>query len=500
MAYLLIVCLTALVISISLFYIYAKYKLSYWSRRGVKTPPTNLFFGNFKDCITLKKPPGEIIREIYNSVDPDDPYIGFYIFHKPMLLLRNHDLIKQMLITDFDVFPNRRFGSSNQRDPIGLDSILSMKQPRWRYLRSKLSSPLTGQKLKNMLPLMEECGKPMLKFIEKLQDDKFGHQKCEIKDFTSRYTNDVIASIAFGINTNSFDGKENTFWKNGLKIFRGFSRGITFIIQFFIPEWAPLVKPFIQEPANYFREVFWDSMNTREKIGYKRGDVIDSLLALKNGEQNPIYKFEGDNLVAQSGSLYIAGIDTSSTTIAFTLYDLSRNPEHQTTLYNEIQTHVLGKKLTIDLINEMSFLDCVVNESLRLHPPLPVIDRTATRDYKLPGFELIIEKNVSVYVSVNGTNQDSKYFLNPHDFTPSRIKTEQNIKFCDSLAFGIGPRACVGQRFAVVLVKVALIMILSNYIVCYDKNEKPTLKDNNEIHVFTYAADGLYLQFKKREQ
>lgn len=87
--------------------------------------------------------------------------------------------------------------------------------------------------------------------------------------------------------------------------------------------------------------------------------------------------------MAQSGSLYIAGIDTSSTTIAFALYDLSRNPEHQTTLYNEIQTHVLGKKLTVDLINEMSFLDRVINESLRLHPPLPVIDRTATRDYKV---------------------------------------------------------------------------------------------------------------------
>lgn len=81
----------------------------------------------------------------------------------------------------------------------------------------------------------------------------------------------------------------------GLKIFRGFSRGITFIIQFFIPEWAPLVKPFIQEPANYFREVFWDSMKTREKIGYKRGDVIDSLLALKNGEQNPIYSKDRSN-------------------------------------------------------------------------------------------------------------------------------------------------------------------------------------------------------------
>lgn len=66
-------------------------------------------------------------------------------------------------------------------------------------------------------------------------------------------------------------------------------RGIIFIILFFIPAWGSLVNPFIQEPANYFREAFWDSINTREKIGYKRGDVVDSLLALKNGEQNPIY-------------------------------------------------------------------------------------------------------------------------------------------------------------------------------------------------------------------
>lgn len=93
--------------------------------------------------------------------------------------------------------------------------------------------------------------------------------------------------------------------------------------------------------------------------------------------------------MAQSSSLYIAGIDTSSTTIAFALYNLSRNPEQQTTLYNEIQTHVLGKKLTIDLINKMSFLDCVVNESLRLHPPLPVIDRIATRDYKVMLYNII---------------------------------------------------------------------------------------------------------------
>ncbi|XP_072757478.1 cytochrome P450 6k1-like [Anoplolepis gracilipes] len=489
-------CTTALIISISLFYIYAKYKLSYWKRRGVKTPPTHLLFGNFKDCLTLKKPPGEVMRDIYNSADPDDPYIGFYIFHKPMLLLRDHNLIKQIMITDFDIFPNRRFGSRNERDSIGMDSILSIKQPRWRYLRSKLTPFLTGQKLKNMLPLIEECGKLMLKFIQNLQMSD--HNKCEMKDFSSRYVSDVIASIAFGINTNSFDEKKNAFWKNGMKIFQGIKRAITFIIIFFIPEWCPLTEPFIKEPAKYFREIFWDSMNTREKMGYKRGDLMDSMLTLKNGKQNPIYKFEGDNLVAQLSSFYIAGFEAVSNVIAFALYHLACHPEYQTIVYDEIQTHLTGKELTVDLINEMSFLDCVIFETLRLHPPLPIIDRTAVRDYELPGTGLILEKDSSIYVSINATNQDSKYFINPHDFNLSRLDQIEDKKFYESLAFGIGPRSCIGQRLSMLIMKVALITILLNYTLYYDTDKKMSLNGNDAIHVFTYAADGLHVQFKKR--
>ncbi|XP_071559039.1 cytochrome P450 6k1-like [Temnothorax nylanderi] len=490
----LICCTTALIISISLFYLYAKYRLSYWSRRGVKSPPTHLLFGNFKDCITLKKPPGEIMREIYNSADPDDPYIGFYIFHKPMLLLRDHDLIKQVMIKDFDVFPNRRFGSGIERDSVGLDSILSMKQPRYKYVKNKLTPVLTGQKLRNMIPLMMECGKFMLSFIEKLPTDEAERSTWEVKDISGRYSTDVLASLAFGISINSFDEKETAFLKNGMNIFRGLMRGIAFIILFFIPEWDFLIAPFIKTPANYFRKVFWQSMNTREQLAFTRGDMIDSMLALKNGEQNPIYKFEGDNLLAHPSSFYIAGFEASATALAFVLYDLARHPEHQDTLYNEIQTHLSGKDLTMDLINELSFLDCVIAESLRLHPPLPVTDRITTRDYELPRTGLTIEKDIPVYVSVNATNQDPKYFSNPQNFIPLRTETE-NKKFYESLAFGIGPRSCIGLRLALLILKVALITILSNYTMSYETNEK---HDNNAIHVFTYAADGLYVQFKKR--
>ncbi|KAL6259233.1 hypothetical protein P5V15_009152 [Pogonomyrmex californicus] len=490
-----LICTTALIIFLSLFYVYAKYRLSYWSRRGVKNPPTHLLFGNFKDCFIFKKPPSEILREIYNSANPDDPYIGFYIFHKPILLLRDHDVIKQIMNKDFDVFPNRRFGSGLERDSVNLDSILSIKQPRWKYLRNKLTPILTGQKLKNMLSLMVECGKPMIDFIEKSPMNETGQNKCEVKDISSRYSTDVIASLAFGIAINSFDEKETDFWNNGMKIFRGFKRSIVFIILFFIPEWDFLVGPFIREPANYFRQIFWDSMNTRERLAFKRGDMIDYMLALKNGEQDPIYTFEGDRLLAHPSSFYIAGLEATATAIAFVLHDLACYPEHQATLYNEIQTYLSGKELTMDLINEMPFLDSVVVESLRLHPPLPVTDRIALRDYKLPNTGLIIEKDTPVYISVNASNQDPKYFSHPQNFDPLRIKTEDK-KFYESLAFGIGPRSCIGQRFALIIIKVALIMIISNYIMSYET--KTTSNNNQAIHVFTYAADGLHVLFKKR--
>ncbi|XP_011868123.1 PREDICTED: cytochrome P450 6k1-like [Vollenhovia emeryi] len=492
----LICCTTALIISLSLLYAYAKYRLSYWSRRGVKSPPTHVLFGNFKDCITLKKSPSDVMREIYNSVDPDEPYVGFYIFHKPMLLMRDRELIKQMMIKDFDVFPNRRFGSGSERDSVGLDSILSMKQPRWRYVRTKLTPVLTGQKLKAMIPLMLECGKFMTDFIEKLPVDETGRSKWEVKDIGGRYSTNVLASLAFGVNINSFDEKETAFWKNGTTIFNGFMRGIVFIILFFIPDWDFLVAPIIKKPANYLRKIFWESMNAREKLELERGDMIDSMLALKNGEQNPLYKFEDDNLLAHPTSFYIAGFEASATALAFTLYNLARHPEHQDTLYNAIQTELSGKEFTEDLINKLPFLDSVITESLRLHPPLPVIDRIATRNYELPDTGLTIEKGVSVYISINAFNQDPKYFSDPQNFIPLRAKMEDK-KFYENLAFGIGPRSCIGQRLAMLIEKIALIAIVSNYTMSLLPREENTL-NNSAIHVFTYVVDGLHVRFEKR--
>lgn len=93
--------------------------------------------------------------------------------------------------------------------------------------------------------------------------------------------------------------------------------------------------------------------------------------------------FDGDNLTAQAVSFFVAGFEATSTTIAFALYDLSNNPIYEAQAYEEIIRIAGEKEFTMEMLNEMTFLEKCINESLRLNPPLPIADRVSVRDYQV---------------------------------------------------------------------------------------------------------------------
>ena len=206
---------TIVTIIFGLFYFYAKYKLSYWRRKGVKSPPAHIIFGNMKDSILFKKMPGQVLKDIYYSVDPNEPIVGCYIFHKPLLIIRDRDLIKQMMVKDFEVFPNRGFGGDGEADTLGYVNLLGLRKPKWKYVRTKLTPCLTGQKLRSMTPLIVECAKNLMKHIKNEKTDAGGFKTFELKSTGGKYSTDVFASVAFGITTNSFDESNTQFWEAG---------------------------------------------------------------------------------------------------------------------------------------------------------------------------------------------------------------------------------------------------------------------------------------------
>ncbi|XP_012525678.1 cytochrome P450 6k1 [Monomorium pharaonis] len=474
-----------------LFWVYARFKLSYWKRRGVEFLTPNLFFGNLKNAVFFRSPPSWHIGDLHKMAPPDAPFVGFYIFHKPCLLLRDLDIIKQIMIKDFDNFTDRYFAGSHQRDSMGMKNLFGIKNPAWKYVRSKIRPTLTRSKLKNMLPLMMEITEPMMKYINDQLTNQETVKVLDAQDIYYKYTTDLIASIALGTKIDSFY-HPNEFTNAVYRSFHGLKRMITLVIVFFIPELLRVLgtRMFFNS-YDYVKKIFWTAMENREKTGRKRGDFIDSLIQIKNGEQNPVYKFEGDNLVYQAATFF-SGLESSSTCAAFTLMELAKHPEYQQLAREDINRAIEKHGWTFEAFQNMKYLEQTMLETLRLHPPVGTIDRCTLQDYKIPNSDVIIEKGTPIYISLFGFGVDPRFWDEPEVFNPDRF-AEGNIPEA-YMTFGTGHRMCIGMKLGQLHAKIILASLLRNYKVWQVKEHTSFLDRRSTV---TTAGNGIYLHFKK---
>ncbi|XP_051168310.1 cytochrome P450 6k1-like isoform X1 [Leptopilina boulardi] len=475
-----------------LFRYYARYKLNYWKRRGVESLPTDLIFGNFKNAALFKTAPGWHLGELHNAAITNSPMLGFYIFHKPCILLRDLKLIKQIMVRDFENFSDRHFAGSQQKDSIGMKNLFGLKNPAWKYVRSKITPTLTKGKLKLMLPLMMEIGESMMEYLNTETTDANGIKNVDAQELNYKYTTDLIASIALGMKFNTFHNPDSEFSKSMSQFYHGIKRMIALVAVFFTPEIVELFGTRVLFNSNFIEKVFWKSMETREKTGIKRGDFIDSLIKLKNEPQNPDYKFEGENLFYQSGTFF-SGFESSSTTSSFTLMELAKHSDFQQKAREDINASIEKHGLTYEAFNDMKYLDQCIAEGIRLHPPVSTIDRYTRNDYQIPGTDIVLEKGTAVYISLYGLQQDPRFFENSLDFNPERFNSETNVSDA-YIPFGVGPRMCIGMKVGQLHAKVVITMILRRYEVIQLSKDEITL-DNRST--FTAAADGINLQFKE---
>lgn len=246
----------------------------------------------------------------------------------------------------------------------------------------------------------------------------------ELKEFCALYTTDVIATVAFGVEANSFKYPNGDFRRNGREIFRfNARRALNFVVIFFLPHLVPYlgIKIVGDEQTKFLRTTMNYVLEEREKSGKSRNDLIDILIEFKNstktenGHKKGDLKFEGDLLVAQAAIFFTAGFESSSATMSFALYELARNPEIQKKLRLEIQQALKenGGKITQELVDSMEYLQLIISETLRLYPPLPFLDRECTVEknqlYSLEPFEKYgLSKGMPVYIPVYALHMDEK--------------------------------------------------------------------------------------------
>lgn len=147
-------------------YFYMTRNFGHWKSKGVLELPPVPFLGNFGGCLTLRLAVFEYLGSLYQK-GKGLPYVGFYIFDKPALILRDLDLIKSVLVQDFNSFSNR-YVSTGETDILGYYNLFLIENPAWKKLRKKLTPAFTSGKIRAMYPLIDAVGDDLTAYFESL--------------------------------------------------------------------------------------------------------------------------------------------------------------------------------------------------------------------------------------------------------------------------------------------------------------------------------------------
>src|SRR3989338_3490780 len=163
----------------------------------------------------------------------------------------------------------------------------------------------------------------------------------------------------------------------------------------------------------------------------------------------------------------IAGHDTSASTISFALYQLATNPDVLKKAQLQVDQVLAGTDPTYSNFEELSYLQWIVKETLRVNPVVQAIPRITTHQMEWKGFD--IPKGTMIFTPFD-SHIDPAYFPDPEQFKPERWENNELKNRFAYTPFGYGNRACIGRKFATIEVVIILAMILQRYDVFVDED------------------------------
>ncbi|CAJ0902541.1 12439_t:CDS:2 [Entrophospora sp. SA101] len=241
------------------------------------------------------------------------------------------------------------------------------------------------------------------------------------------------------------------------------------------------------------------NINTERDLERKNISEDDELY---NGYARPMTDEEISEIVLE---VFVANQDTTPTSLSFIIYHLCKYPEYKTRLINEILSAFPPDSTSIDSINyenleKLKFLEAFIHEVARISPAIPALMRTSTNKDTINGYEF--PGHTAFYTYYHGIHMHPKHWENPEKFYPDRFLKDgdnnggRGIEKNSFLQFGGGIRMCPGRHFAMLFMKIFLVMFFR------DGNDIELVYPDKPIKtVYSMAARvvDLMVKIKKRD-
>jgi len=187
----------------------------------------------------------------------------------------------------------------------------------------------------------------------------------------------------------------------------------------------------------------------------ERTDVLSLLIQARDDENRGMSNTE---LIGQATILFGASFETTASTLTWTLFLLAQHPRIMHQLMNELDEVLGGNAPSREELPKLSFLDCVIKESMRILPPVPFTIRAVDYDKVTMG-SLLLRHGTRVICTHYLTHHLEELYPEPESFQPERWRTTSPNQY-EYLPFSAGPRGCVGAMFATQVLKISLAIML----------------------------------------
>ncbi|PSN43623.1 Cytochrome P450 4C1 [Blattella germanica] len=319
-------------------------------------------------------------------------------------------------------------------------------------------------------------------------------------------TLDMISQTAMGIDIDAQNNSETEFVKAvEVELRTGHERFLKpWLWNYFIFRWTKLGRDHVVAEKivrEFTNNIIAKKINVKTMIDFmlaeeeevkKRSAFLDLMIEKK--------QLEDSEMRDEAFTLLVAGHDTTANTNCFILTLIGLHPEVQEQIQLELDRIFpdnTDRPVTTKDLKNMTYLDMVIKESLRLFPAAPVVARDLVEEMVVGGHRL--PAGCSVAFNLHKTHRNPTWFPNPELFDPERFRPGQSKKwhpFC-YLPFGAGPRNCVGQKYAQLQMKTVISTVLRNFHVKSATTREEL--DNLKIDIVIRPINGVRLKFIPRK-
>jgi cytochrome P450 len=390
--------------------------------------------------------------------------------------------VRHVLVEDAENFPKHPL-MHRMLEPLLGQSIFTTNGPVWERQRRLVDQAFEQARLQTVFPLMRAAVDDMIGRLDPVADGR----SYEVDGETTWIAADIIFRTILSQKIQQSDAQEifHAFMKFQSQAQRAMILSI-YHLPAFLPRWAS------QRSAKRIRAVLAEFIQRRYQAR-ERGekdlprDILGALIEAKD----PVHgdSFTYPEMVDQICMLFLAGHETSASALAWALYLISRTPDLQERMREEIEREIGDRPFEFGDTMKLRFVTDVFREVLRLYPPVGFFIRSASRSERIRDKD--VASGSAVLISPWLIHRHRELWERPDEFDPDRFRSpsgKESLK-CAYMPFSSGPRVCVGAGFALQEAVLVLASLVRRYRVEPDLDHEPqpvgrvTIRSDNGIRI-----------------